>query len=287
MLLQEHILDQKQYNPKIPVASSGMAFGIFRGKGFLVEKMVDNRVKTGFTLMELLVVIAIIAVLAGLLLPAVAKARERARQTNCLNNMHQFSIGLTLYKDEHDETLPGWLSNLYPDYIPVEKVYLCKSDRSFGAEGSKPPDAPGDQYPETDDNSGNGGSYGRNTAIEGCSYLYEFSAAPCSWDWDTWIGGGPYPVSGADVDLDGDETVTTWQEVKEFQLVKGDKWTGGEPYSETSFPLVRCFHHHEESSFKVEKGEPPQVEEEGLTMNVAYAGNVFRAPVTWELTPIE
>jgi prepilin-type N-terminal cleavage/methylation domain-containing protein/prepilin-type processing-associated H-X9-DG protein len=62
----------------------------------------------GFTLIELLVVIAIIAILAAILFPVFAQARDAARQTTCLNNLKQLGTGLTMYAQDYDETLPSW-----------------------------------------------------------------------------------------------------------------------------------------------------------------------------------
>ena len=62
--------------------------------------------KKGFTLIELLVVIAIIAILAAILFPVFAQAREKARQTSCLSNCKQLGTALQLYLDDYDETYP-------------------------------------------------------------------------------------------------------------------------------------------------------------------------------------
>lgn len=67
----------------------------------------DKHRAQGFTLIELLVVIAIIAILAAILFPVFAQAREKARQTSCLSNMKQDGIGIAMYTQDYDEMLPG------------------------------------------------------------------------------------------------------------------------------------------------------------------------------------
>ncbi|MFO7946564.1 MAG: DUF1559 domain-containing protein [Armatimonadota bacterium] len=62
--------------------------------------------RTGFTLIELLVVIAIIAILAAILFPVFARAREKARQTSCISNLKQIALATMMYADDHDETFP-------------------------------------------------------------------------------------------------------------------------------------------------------------------------------------
>jgi len=67
-----------------------------------------DRANRGFTLMELLVVVAIIAILAAILFPVLAQAREKARQTICLSNMQQLARAQSMYLQDWDEHLPQW-----------------------------------------------------------------------------------------------------------------------------------------------------------------------------------
>jgi prepilin-type N-terminal cleavage/methylation domain-containing protein/prepilin-type processing-associated H-X9-DG protein len=97
----------------------------------------------GFTLIELLVVIAIIAILAAILFPVFAKAREKARQASCQSNEKQLGLGFIQYIQDNDERYPvgnqgvptygfvrrirGWAGQVYP-YVKSTGIFLCPSD---------------------------------------------------------------------------------------------------------------------------------------------------------------
>ncbi len=111
--------------------------------------------KKAFTLIELLVVIAIIAILAAILFPVFARARENARRSSCQSNLKQIGLGLLQYNQDYDEKFPvtggqataagqttslasgavGWANQIQP-YIKSAQILQCPSDT--GAPGGNP-----------------------------------------------------------------------------------------------------------------------------------------------------
>ncbi len=103
--------------------------------------------KQGFTLIELLVVIAIIAILAAILFPVFAKAREKARTSSCLSNVKQITLATMQYAQDYDENLPMsgkwnpppsgpgfiyWFDAIGP-YVKNTQVFICPSSTSQGS----------------------------------------------------------------------------------------------------------------------------------------------------------
>jgi prepilin-type N-terminal cleavage/methylation domain-containing protein/prepilin-type processing-associated H-X9-DG protein len=139
-----------------------------------------SRSKRGFTLIELLVVIAIIAILASILFPVFARARENARRSSCLSNMKQIGLGLAQYTQDFDERLPmwsfindtgtktyGWHWVLVP-YIKSTGVYVCPSARRISPKlTDNRCDPTYVNYTGANVSTGGSGSYGYNYAYMG------------------------------------------------------------------------------------------------------------------------
>lgn len=126
------------------------------------QRSLSRRSGAAFTLIELLVVIAIIAILAAILFPVFAQAREKARQTSCLSNVKQLGLAVMQYTQDYDETMPiavgnGWSSSWVNDILPYVKTYdifRCPSDSTEGLQ-------PGAEY------LGSGISYAANIYCAG------------------------------------------------------------------------------------------------------------------------
>jgi prepilin-type processing-associated H-X9-DG protein/prepilin-type N-terminal cleavage/methylation domain-containing protein len=103
-----------------------------------MKHTVAPRPRGAFTLIELLVVIAIIAVLASLLLPALARAKEKGRQAACMSNLRQIGLALRMYAEDNNGWLPttthggntnaSWIYQLAGQLANVDRIRICPSD---------------------------------------------------------------------------------------------------------------------------------------------------------------
>jgi len=154
--------------------------------------------KTAFTLIELLVVIAIIGILAGLLMPALARAKGKANDVKCINNLRQIGIGLTIYTDEYrgklpfaerQPTKPVDPTNVYPRIVDVLSKNLGGSRAVF-----KCPKDPGEIF------RAEGSSYEWNYQVNGrpletpgeiSGVVRTAEKAQIMYDYENWHPGGP------------------------------------------------------------------------------------------------
>jgi prepilin-type N-terminal cleavage/methylation domain-containing protein len=239
----------------------------------------------GFTLIEMLVVICILGILGAALVTSVQSGYKQARQANCKSNLRQFGVALTIYRGEHDNLTPDWLSNLYPEYVDDRSMYVCRADLNNGGAAPVASAYLGKikdtqnfyrNSPTWDNEKGSGTT--RNRAVQRCSYCYEFSAAEGAGG---WYNGDPLPESR--------KTFSTIAEYKRIQLDYGDnnnRISGTQmPYSGSRLPIIRCTHHwRDQYIYGRANSGSSSPSRQPITINVAYAGNVFAGPPWWEGT---
>jgi prepilin-type N-terminal cleavage/methylation domain-containing protein/prepilin-type processing-associated H-X9-DG protein len=172
----------------------------------------SSRIHRGFTLIELLVVIAIIAILAAILFPVFASARDKARQTTCLSNLKQLGLGFAQYVQDYDESYPVNLPYIAPTnggtaygmtwdlqimpYIKSDAVFWCPSDTADRlAVGS---------YPWWD------GSYRTKAQMRSYQYVQNMTTVQNGSGYDPNVGFGrgdvilasPVPVARTMAEID-------------------------------------------------------------------------------------
>jgi len=193
----------------------------------------------------------VVGVCGWILWGGVSVATRRTEEERCEANLRRLAAALKQYREDTGE-LPPWLSCLYPKYVDDVSVFVCPCDPSGGLEGGVPPWSTGHQFLETDDTpTCRALSYVlyhgkrvearslRNPAVPGCSYVFEYCAARCSW----WAPGWRHRYPDMAGNRDG---VVSWREAKSLVEERGlqpdgtfdaSKGFGGD------VPIIRCFWH--------------------------------------------
>ena len=189
--------------------------------------------RKAFTLIELLVVIAIIAILAAILFPVFAAAKESAKASTCLSNERQIGLATAMYATNHDETFPAWAALNAPvnggntwfmppemqimPYVTTDKIFICPSDAGLRQDPNS--------VPWWD------GSYRPKKIPRSYSYVGQINTRQANgWDANTgvykWVGPGNWDMSGR-IGSEFESTADTIAWVEQWSVGIADNYVGG------------------------------------------------------------
>jgi prepilin-type N-terminal cleavage/methylation domain-containing protein len=233
-------------------------------------------VRKGFTLIELLIVVSIIAVLAGLLFPALSMVKKQVNVVKCSSNLRQIALAIEVYRQQNEDRFPYFLmsghagdpgtANLMAMDMPA-KIFQCPFDKTHG-------------QTKTMGRRTTGGWTDLSFIHEpGSSYCFESSSfQDKSYCPDTGDGkpviGWFYSASDPDRPTEGH---TSWAEVKQHQQKVGNL---GGAFPPDYFPVVRCYWHHDWNT--PDMANSAKASQRVKVNNISLGFNVFQSSPFWE-----
>jgi prepilin-type N-terminal cleavage/methylation domain-containing protein len=249
--------------------------------------------RRGFTLIELLVVVSVIAVLAGLLLPAVSMVRAQANKLKCANNMRNIAVGVMAYRTDNNDGFPGCFSELCAGYNISPKLLICPVDGTRGRDPNM-----GRQLPGA---IAGWGDYSRlyYMQLPGTPFSPPTVAPPisaCSYDYECsgWIDPAGTLFTSDDISyfykympqenppqtLPAPGTVS-WAQGKLFQQQFGNiiaaNGPEGYPYPASNVPMIRCYYHQNWQNMSQQTSDATL-----KIVNISLEGNLIYSSPNWE-----